>query len=175
MKPCIKCGVEKPLSEFYAHPQMKGGRLNKCKECTKKAVRENRKARIKQYQAYEGRRAMLPHRVAARQRYESTLAGKQALSRAKDKFRKANPIKAQAHNRVNHAVTTGRLIRPSACEECSQQCHPYAHHDDYLRQLDVRWLCSTCHRAWHRANGEAKNSNLPPLELKRGKNHAHAI
>jgi ribosomal protein L44E len=40
-KVCFKCGRELPLTEFYKHPKMADGHLNKCKNCTKKDVHEN--------------------------------------------------------------------------------------------------------------------------------------
>src|SRR5690606_9479569 len=39
-KVCFKCGDEKPLTDYYRHKQMGDGHLNKCKDCTKRDVRE---------------------------------------------------------------------------------------------------------------------------------------
>jgi hypothetical protein len=34
-KKCFKCNESKPITDFYKHPQMKDGRLGKCKICTR--------------------------------------------------------------------------------------------------------------------------------------------
>jgi hypothetical protein len=40
-KTCFKCNLEKKLEDFYKHPRMPDGRVNKCKECNKKDTRDN--------------------------------------------------------------------------------------------------------------------------------------
>ena len=40
MKLCFKCGVDKPLTDYYKHKQMGDGHLNKCKTCTKKDTKK---------------------------------------------------------------------------------------------------------------------------------------
>ena len=41
-KECRECGQMKELTEFYPHPKMKDGHLNKCKWCVKTRVRKKR-------------------------------------------------------------------------------------------------------------------------------------
>jgi hypothetical protein len=40
-KICFKCNIKKPLTDFYPHPQMPDGTVNKCKDCNKKDVKDN--------------------------------------------------------------------------------------------------------------------------------------
>lgn len=51
------------------------------------------------------------------------------------------------------------LIQREPCEGCGtagMQVNGIpsvvAHHDDYNRPLDVRWLCVPCHADWHKNN-----------------------
>ena len=57
---------------------------------------------------------------------------------------------------VERAIRKKILIRPEHCVECGQAKKKRnglsdinAHHDDYNKPLDVRWLCSQCHFDWH--------------------------
>ena len=54
-----------------------------------------------------------------------------------------------AHAAVSRAVRDGRLT-PTPCEVpgCTRDI-TVGHHDDYTKQLDVRWLCDSHHRLWH--------------------------
>ena len=98
MKNCITCRAEKPLSEYYRHPMMKDGHLNKCKACVI-AYQRSRVAEPKIKKAnkeYEKRRAMLPHRVESRKKYQQTPEGKLAIRRAHEKQKKLYPKKRAA-------------------------------------------------------------------------------
>lgn len=52
------------------------------------------------------------------------------------------PEKHRARKAVAQAISTGELLRPDKCDQCSRPCKPQAHHDDYDNPLAVRWLCS---------------------------------
>lgn len=70
-----------------------------------------------------------------------------------------NREKYRAHMKVSEALQRGVLVRPNLCEDCLERVErPDAHHDDYSKPLDVRWLCRSCHRAEHvrRLAGESE-------------------
>lgn len=61
-----------------------------------------------------------------------------------------NPEKAAAHKAVVRALRAGRLWNPRICSNCGAKTRYLdAHHDDYSKVLEVRWLCSSCHRRHH--------------------------
>jgi hypothetical protein len=135
MKNCFKCGIDKPLGQFYPHPRMADGHLNKCKECTKKDAKEQYEAKPIARAEYEKRRNQTPHRKAKALEYQRT-------------SRRRDPVKEKARRDLNRAVMEGRIV-PQSCEACGATIEVEAHHDDYTKSLDVRWLCFEHHRTHH--------------------------
>lgn len=72
------------------------------------------------------------------------------MAGSRRRWEERNPQKKAAANAVNNAVRDGRLVR-QPCEfdgpECSGRVE--AHHEDYSRPLNVRWLCVAHHKARH--------------------------
>jgi len=153
MKTCFKCGLEKPLSEYYKHKKMADGHLNKCKECAKSDVKQNRHERADYYREYDAWRFKNDARVKQRQKsYILTQNGADRMRAAKTNWINSNPEKRAAHVILGNAVRDGRIIKPKSCSNCgnfypSRKIH--AHHHDYSKPLDVTWLCLYCHADHH--------------------------
>ena len=148
-KKCFKCKESKPLSEFYVHLQMGDGHLNKCKECTKTDVKRHRKANVERIREYDRARSKLPHRRAGDKARSKALHRIKANTERTKIYRKTFPLRYKAHSIINHALKSGKLIRPSICEACEQELRLNGHHDDYTKPLEVKWLCSPCHSELH--------------------------
>lgn len=59
----------------------------------------------------------------------------------------------KARRLVRSAIKSGRLVK-MPCEVCGEK-RVHAHHDDYDKPLDVRWLCPKHHYEHHaKAKGE---------------------
>ena len=145
-KVCFKCSILKPLSDFYKNKQMGDGHLNKCKVCTKKDVHNHREDNLEKIREYDRNRPNKDERIVKMTEYTK-------------EYREKYPNKYQAHSMLNNAVRVGKLVRPTACETCSSDFRIVAHHNDYLKPLEVSWLCEVCHKAWHNENGEGMNGN----------------
>lgn len=68
--------------------------------------------------------------------------------------------KRAARSFANRAIKDGLLER-QPCEICGNPKSD-AHHDDYDKPLEVRWLCRRDHAKWHIA---AKASGIDPSDL----------
>ncbi len=132
MKTCFKCKQLLPITDFYQHDAMTSGTLGKCKECTKRDVRDNYRRNRDHYRKYEQARFKDPAR-------------KLNLARYMKRMRELHPEKYKARVMLNNAVRDGR-ITPGPCEMCGETRGVQAHHDDYFKPLDVNWLCFKCHR-----------------------------
>lgn len=66
------------------------------------------------------------------------------------KWQAANPDKRKAHDTLNSAVKSGRVVRPDSCSKCGKGCIPHGHHRDYGKPLEVEWLCNRCHVDAHK-------------------------
>lgn len=150
MKKCFKCSIDKPLSEYYKHKAMADGHLNKCKQCTKKDVHKHRDENIEKIRAYDRDRPNKIERAKQSAEYHKTEKGKDVRFIATKTYRAKNPLRYKATSAVGNALRDKRLFRPSNCESCNADCKPQGHHDDYLKPLSVRWLCTRCHADFHK-------------------------
>ena len=66
-------------------------------------------------------------------------------------YRAKYPQKLRANATIQTNVKRGKIDR-KPCEVCGSE-KADAHHDDYSRPMDVRWLCRTHHAAVHATNG----------------------
>lgn len=131
MKNCIECGVAKPLLDFYPHPQMADGYLNRCKDCVKSRIKRRRVEAIEEYRQRDRARFKTPER-------------KEVVKRARAKMREEHPEKIKARAAVSNAIRDGRITK-EPCHLCGNP-NSEAHHEDYSRPLDVHWVCQECHQ-----------------------------
>lgn len=165
MKVCFKCNIKKNLSEFYKHKAMADGHLNKCKLCARKDNVLNRHKNIEYYRKYDKSRADLPHRVEQRIIYSESEQGRLSHSKAKLKWRENNMEKRKANNIVRSALISGALIKSNKCQLCGCiKDRLEGHHYDYSEPLKVTWLCSKCHRLFHKSSKLACKENNNPKE-----------
>lgn len=137
MKACSVCSQTKPLDGFGVRSASPDGRTAACRDCLK-----------------ERDRARYPKERSTRLRRMRDYAagpGKDKCNAAKRNWIERNQEKRAAHILLNNALRSGRIER-KPCEVCESP-DTEAHHDDYTKPLDVRWLCDEHHKQHHHQEG----------------------
>ena len=155
-KQCFKCGSRKFLEDFYRHPAMADGHLNKCKECTKDDVSTYLR---KKTATPEG---LARERERGREKYHRLYAlgkpGYKLRPRIGPNWKSPPSTRKQqirAHNALSRAVRSGKILKGTRCEDCGMvPRYIHGHHEDYSKPLAVSWVCSTCHRRRHATHPE---------------------
>ena len=124
-KICFKCGRELPLSEFYRHPQMADGHLNKCKDCTKKDVKQDydRKAKDESWLAKE--------RARGREKYHRlNYKEKESQNKTRRDFHTANDrraLKIRGYNVEGKEIHHWNYNKPRSVILLSPKAHHRIH------------------------------------------------
>jgi hypothetical protein len=134
---CKYCGKDKTPDEFYPVSRLK------CKKCYCERQREydiKHKKRIAEY----------------RKEYYPKWYAKNGRNRADNyceamiRWQIEHKEECKAKGKVAYAIKTGKLKRPNICSKCHKTKKTIiAHHDDYSKPLEVRWLCHSCHKLLH--------------------------
>lgn len=152
-KTCRKCKKSHPLFEFYKHKRMTDGHLNICKGCTKRRIRKDYAANIKDPDWLQKERARCRERnqrLGYADKYRARTSEQKKRVRAyRQRWLEANPEKRRCHMIVGNMLRSGKL-KKSSCEICGAKSRIDAHHFDYAKPLDVTWLCKKCHGKVHR-------------------------
>lgn len=152
MKMCRACRTEKPFADFHADKANKDGYRRYCKSCYRERYQAKQNAARRTDAARERRRTWNKTRVLG-DAYRERQRRHQAMRRA------SYPEQERAKRATSRAIQSGAIVRPNLCEQCGHSPEPnragkptiHAHHHDYSKPLEVRWLCALCHAREHRA------------------------
>jgi len=129
---CGKCKKWLPEFEYYLDKRTGNHLKSQCKKChydtiNKTRDRDNKRTWNREYMRRA--RETDPNKFRIRRRLQG------------------NPLsnKTTARQILDNAVRAGKVIRPTNCSKCGKIQKITAHHDDYSKPLQVRWLCLECH------------------------------
>lgn len=131
---CPNCKRWLPASSYYTSKRTPNGLTSECRNChIRTAIRTRDKENTNRIRRESMRRARAkdPEKYRERERIA-------AKKRPKDD-------KYYARQITNLALKLGILQKPDKCEKCGLAKKLTAHHEDYMKPLEVEWLCYECH------------------------------
>jgi hypothetical protein len=153
MKKCFKCGLVKPISEFYKNSCHKDEHQSNCKSCELtrfKSYYHSGQGKIyhKKYQQTEQGKKV--HRKACN-KYQKTPKGKKIHITNAKLYREKHPEKIKAYNFIAKIIKKNLLSLPNkyVCKFCHIRIAQEYHHPDYSKPFKVIPLCKICHTYIH--------------------------
>lgn len=136
MKICFKCNQPRPLSEFYKHPKMEDGHLNKCKDCTKADSEARRLVKMQdpEWVAKEAER----HRIKAMKAWNSG-------------YRPTKEVKTKRMKTYNHKYPEkykAKVASQRMCRGTGFHGHHWSYREEHWK--DIIKMDSTDHLNLHR-------------------------
>jgi hypothetical protein len=145
LRRCKKCGKDKVIDDFPKY-RAKGisGHRHTCKECWNLTwipvvIGHNKGYYDTNKNGYRDR--------AKKRTHDWHKENSQKHNQHNEEYFLRHPDRNRAKVIVMMAVRSGTL-KVGVCEKCGVKAH--AHHDDYLKPLEVRWLCPVHHGERHR-------------------------
>jgi len=180
MKQCKICKEFKAIEEFGSSGRFRKttqdyAKDSQCRPCRRESSRKykekyyqkNREAAIQKTKQWREdnperyKKQRKDHRLknideikAAKKAYYQSPQGRKQMAKDNKKYRARldNTDKKRARWAVANALRRGKLTKPDVCAKCDKAVPLEAHHPDYSKQLDVVWLCKTCHEKTHHLN-----------------------
>jgi ribosomal protein S27AE/uncharacterized protein YlaI len=124
---CPRCGTLTEFSDDYI--KRRGYMCNPCK--SRATIESAKKHKERKY--------------SHTREYQKT--HKFDRSEYSKRYRNNNPEKKKAHSLVQTAIRNGSIIKQQ-CLVCGDS-NSHAHHDDYTKPLEIKWLCHIHHMELH--------------------------
>lgn len=131
---CRKCGVEKPLADFYLH-RARGRRQTPCGACARAYRRQFYAANRDRLRAVQKRYAQEREDPARRRERNARIARKQRVKNA-------------IRGRTQRLRILGLLTLADHCEDCGGPA-ALVHHETYGEVTALVSLCRRCHMGRH--------------------------
>lgn len=124
-KVCFKCNTEKPISDFYKHPRMQDGHVNKCKICNKKDVSDNYFKKIDSIEFVEKER-----------------------KRGREKYHRLKYVERTYYKKSYSSLTkdVGKYLKRRGYDLENKECH----HWNYNLKYDVFIIKRRAHKLIHK-------------------------
>ena len=133
-KKCSQCGKKRLalIESFNSNKKSKDGLSSWCRKCK----REKDKIYSREY------RQKNPE-----WKKEDNKRNKNLIKKLVEEYREKYPEREIAKYKLRQAIKKGK-VKKKLCEICGER-NVHGHHQDYLKPLEVIWLCAKHHKYLH--------------------------